>query len=163
MDSEVTPLESNGQTIKKGAVGSVASERDVSMSMSCAGIVTSAGKTSISQGGVGAIIAQGPVEATRSGTLAIVANSVIGDHAYSAVAVGSNVSLNESWIGVALSPRLQVSEDSRVIIGPLAALIISVALLGVFGIVAVLVAVAVRRALTWRPKVPSVAWHRMGE
>jgi hypothetical protein len=163
MDAEVNPLESTGDTIKYTALGSLASERDVSMSMSFAGIVNSQGEASIDQGGAGAIIVQGPVEATRSGAVAIVASSVNSDHAYSAVAVGSDVSLRRSWIGVALSPRMQVSEDSRVIIGPMAALIIAVAIFGLFGIAAALGVVVVRRAMTWRPKVPSVSWHRMGE
>jgi hypothetical protein len=125
--------------------------------------VNSQGKASIDQSGAGAIIVQGPVEATRSGALAIVASSVSGDHAYSAVAVGSDVSLSKSWVGVALSPRMQVSENSRVIIGPIAALIIAVAIFGVFGVAAALGVVVVRRAMTWRPKVPAVSWHRMGE
>jgi hypothetical protein len=163
MDAEVTPLESTVDTIKYTALGSLASERDVSVSMSCAGIVNSQGEASVDQSGVGAIIAQGPVQATRSGAVAIVASNLSGDHAYSAVAVGSDVSLSKSWVGVALSPRMQVSEDSRVLIGPIAALIIAVAIFGVFGIALALGVVVVRRAMTWRPKVPAVSWHRMGE
>lgn len=163
MAAEATPLEPTGDSIRYTALGSLASEREVSMSMSCAGIVNSQAAASLEQSGAGAVIAQGPVEATRSGAVAIVATSVSGDHAYSCVTVASDISLSRSWVGVALSPRMQLSEDSRVIIGPVAALIIAVAILGVFGIVAALGAVAVRRALTWRPKVPSVSWHRMGE
>ncbi len=162
MDSNKTS-KSAGDSVKGTIVASVASERDIEISTSCAGIVNSQGETVMRRSGAAALISQGDLEATQCGAVALVAGDLTGDQTYSALTVASDVNVSRSWIGVALSPRLQVSEGSRVIIGPVAALIISCAILGVFGIAAWLFAMALRRALAWRPKMPSVSWHRMGE
>lgn len=150
-------------SVKNTIVANVTSEHDVEISTSCTGVVSAEGNSAITQSGAGAIIARGDVEATQSGSVALVASSVTGDHTYSVVTLASDVAVSRSWIGVALSPRMQVSDDSRVLIGPIAALIIVVAALGVFGIVAVFGVLAAKRAIAWRPKVPAVSWHRMGE
>lgn len=150
-------------SVKTAIVGTVTSAQDVEISTSCIGVVNAQGSASVSQTGAGAIIARGDVAATQSGAAALFANSVAGDHTYSAVTVASDVAVSRSWIGIALSPKMQVSDDSRVIVGPVAALIIVVAALGVFGVVAAFGVLAAKRALAWRPKVPSVSWHRMDE
>jgi hypothetical protein len=150
-------------TVKNTIVANVTSAHDVEIGTSLTGVVNAEGDSAITQSGAGAIVARGDAEVSRSGSVALVASSVSGDHTYSAVTLASDVAVSRSWIGVALSPRMQVSEDSRVLVGPVAALIIVVAALGVFGIVAVFGVLAAKRALAWRPKVPAVSWHRMGE
>lgn len=150
-------------SVKTAIVGTVTSEQDVEISASGAGVVSAQGSASVSRAGAGVIIASGDVAANRSGAAMLFANSVAGDHTYNAVTVAGDVAVSRSWIGVALSPKMQVADDSRVIVGPAAALVIVVAALGVFGVVAALGVLAARRALAWRPKVPSVSWHRMGE
>ncbi len=154
---------STTEVVKNTMVANVTTDGDVEVGTSCVGIVNAEGGATITQSGVGAILARADAQATQVGSAAIVANSVSGDRIYNVATVASDVTVSRSWIGVALSPRMQVSDDSRVIVGPLAALIIVVALLGVFGIVAAVGVVAAKRALAWRPKVPSVSWHRMGE
>jgi hypothetical protein len=79
--------------------------------------------------------------------------------------VASEVRISRGWVGIVASPNVELSEDSRVIIGPAAALIIAAAVLGVFGIAVVLAGVLARRASQWRPNipVPSLSWKRSGE
>lgn len=149
--------------VKTAVVGTVSTEHDIEMSTSCAGVVNAQGDASVTQGGAGVIIAHGDVQAHQTGAAALFASSVTGDHVYNCVTVASDVSASRSWIGIALSPKMRVSDDSRVIVGPVAALIIAVAALGIFGIVAAFGVIAARRALAWRPRVPQVSWHRMGE
>jgi len=151
------------EAVKNTIVASITSEGGVDVSTSGVGILNAEGDATVSQSGAGAIVTRGDAAVHQSGSAAIVANSVGGDRVYNLATVAREVSVSRSWIGVALSPKMQVSEDSRVIVGPVAALIIVVALLGAFGIVAAVGVVAAKRALAWRPKVPSVSWHRMGE
>lgn len=152
-----------GAEVKNTIVGTVASEHDIELSTSCAGVVSAQGDASVSQSGAGAIVAHGDVRTHQTGVAALLASAVEGDHLYSGVAVASDISVSRSWVGIALAPKMQVSDDSRIIVGPIAALILAAAILGVFGIVAALGVIATKRALAWRPKVPAVSWHRMGE
>jgi hypothetical protein len=61
--------------------------------------------------------------------------------------------VKRSWVGIVLSPQVTVSEDSRVLISTKAALIIGFAILGGFGIIAVIGWLGVRRLMRWRPTI----------
>ncbi|MEI7815069.1 MAG: hypothetical protein WCJ13_09790, partial [Coriobacteriia bacterium] len=70
--------------------------------------------------------------------------------------------VTNGFVGVLLTPQANIAEDSRVLIGTKAALIIAAALLGGFGLVAVVMALGVRRVMSWRPQInvpqlPSIA------
>ncbi|MDY0087346.1 MAG: hypothetical protein RBS78_02150 [Coriobacteriia bacterium] len=149
--------------VRNTIVGTVTSAHDAEITTSCAGVVSAQGDASVKRSGAGAIIAHGGVETHKTAVAALLASAVEGNHVYNGVTVASDISVSRSWVGIALAPKMQVSDDSRVIVGPAAALILAAAILGVFGIVAALSVMATRRALAWRPKMPSVSWHRMGE
>lgn len=146
-----------------GLAASVAGNEDVNVATSLCGVVNAQGDAALTQSAAAAILAQGNTDVTQSAVAAIVTRTMTGEGVYNAASVSGDMSVSRSWIGVALTPRLQVSEDSRVIIGPVGALIIAVAIFGVFGILAALGYFAARRAMQWRPRVPSVSWHRMGD
>ncbi|MDP2182132.1 MAG: hypothetical protein Q8K99_06150 [Actinomycetota bacterium] len=160
------PMEETDETeghVHNTLAPSVVSERDVEVTASFAGIVNAQGGATLNQSGACTIFAQGNVDANQAGAAAIVTRTLSGEGVYAGAIVAGDVSVGKSWVGLVLSPNMQVSEDSRVIIGPVAALIIALAIFGVFGVVAALGFFAARRAMTWRPRVPAVSWHRMGE
>ncbi|MDH4139802.1 MAG: hypothetical protein OEV43_04455 [Coriobacteriia bacterium] len=150
-------------TVRNSVASSVVAEHDAEVTGSLAGVVNAQGDATVSQTGSLAIMARGDVEATQTGAGAIVSRSMSGEGIYSCIAAAGDMSVRRGWIGVAISPKMEVSEDSRVFIGPRAAFIIAAAILGIFGIVAAFGVIAARKAMGWRPKVPSVSWHRMGE
>lgn len=93
----------------------------------------------------------------------LVAGDVTGENFGTAVLVSRAAEIKRGWVGIAVAPGMTVSEDSKVIIGPKAALIIAVALLGVAGLALVFVYEAASRMARWRPSVPSVHWRRWGD
>lgn len=151
--------------MEASVMSNVNAARDVSMTTSVAGLVNAQGDAEISQGGALAVVSQGHAAISQGGAGAIVSNSFSGDSFGSGVVLGNEVSVANSWVGFALTPKMEVSEDSHVIIGTKGALIIAAAIFGVFGLAAVLAFYAGRRVLRWRPKVPvpSVSWRRAGE
>jgi len=157
-----TPAEETSDTTR-GVVASVTSAGEARISSSIAGFVSAQGDASVAQSASAVVLAQGNSDIEQSAVAALVTRTMTGDRVYNAASVSGEMSVSRSWIGVALTPRLQVSEDSRVIIGPVGALIIATAIFGVFGILAALGYFAARRAMQWRPKVPAVSWHKMGE
>jgi len=157
-----TPAEETNETTR-GAVASVASPGEARVTSSIAGFVNAQGDATLAQSASAVVLSQGNADIERSAVAALVTRTMTGDRVYNAASVSGEMSVSRSWIGVALTPHLQVSEDSRVFIGPVGALIIAAAIFGVFGILAALGYFAARRAMHWRPKVPAVSWHRMGE
>lgn len=148
--------------VQTGFVPSVTASHDANLTTSFAGVVNAQGDANLNQGAAGAVVAQGDVSVTQAGAAAIVGRAITGENIGGAVLVGSEVSVKNAWVGVALSPNLEVSEDSRVIIGTKAAIIIAVAMFGIFGIAAVLAVLGARRAMAWRPNLPmpSIQWRR---
>lgn len=141
----------------------VESARDVQVITSLAGIVAVKGDARLEQTGAGAIAVEGDVDANQSIAGALVGQNVTGERVFTGAAVARDLSVRNSRIGLALAGKMQVSDDSRVLIGPVAALIFVGAILGFFGLVVLAGVFAVRSARAWRPSMPSVSWHRMGD
>ena len=144
-------------------VASVAAPGQVNVTTSLAGFVNAQGDANVHQSATSVVLAQGNADVDQSAVCALVTRTMTGERVYTAAAVSGEMSVSRSWVVVALTPRLSVSEDSKVIIGPVGALIIAAAIFGVFGVVMGLGYYAARRAMQWRPRVPAVSWHRMGE
>jgi hypothetical protein len=67
--------------------------------------------------------------------------------------VTGDADIKSSWVGIVISAKTTVSEDSRVLISTKAALIIALALFGGFGLVALAISLGVRRIMHWRPSI----------
>lgn len=149
-------------SVQARVIPTVTAAHDASLTSSLAGVVNSQGDADLNQSGAAAVIAQGAVGISQGGAGAIVSRSVAGESMGSGLVVASDVRVSRGWIGVIASPNVEISDDSRVLIDPRAALIIAIAIFGVFGLGVVLAAMLARRAMQWRPKipVPSVQWRR---
>lgn len=158
----LSPAEENIEAAR-GAVVSIAAPGEANVRSSIAGFVSAQGDATLSQSASVGLLAQGNADIDQSAVAALVTRTMTGDRVYNAASVSGEMSVSRSWIGVALTPRLTVSENSRVIIGPVGALIIAAAIFGVFGVLVALGYFAARRAMQWRPQVPALSWHRMGD
>lgn len=158
----VTPAAADTETARTVAA-QVSTPGNASVTASLAGFVSAQGDATVYQSAATVVVAQDNADIDQSAVCALVTRTMTGERVYTAAAVSGEMSVSRSWVVVALTPRLSVSEDSKVIIGPVGALIIAAAIFGVFGIVTVLGYYAARRAMQWRPKVPVLEWHRMGE
>lgn len=160
-----TPTEPRDAEVRTGIVPSVSASHDVSLTTSVAGVVNAQGDASLNQSGACAVVSQGNVGVSQAGAGIVIAQSFAGESFGGGVVVSNDVRVSKGWVGVALSPKLEVADDSRVIIGPAAAAIIALAMFGIFGVVVAGGVYAARRAAQWRPKLPmpSVSWRRLGE
>ena len=86
------------------AGGSVfVSNTDLAVSQGGAHMMFSRGNATIRQGGANALGALGDVSITQGGSF---------------VTAARTVRANQSYLGVVVSPRVEISEDSRVLLGP---------------------------------------------
>lgn len=162
MSPDITSPAEESAATTRGATASIATPGQADVRSSIAGFVSAQGDATLSQSASVGVLSQGNADIDQSAVAALVTRTMTGDRVYNAASVSGEMSVSRSWIGVALTPRLSVSEDSRVIIGPVGALIIAAAIFGVFGVLVALGYFAARRAMQWRPRVPALTWHRMG-
>lgn len=163
-ESEVMGAPSGGhieETVERTARIAV-SGHDVDANASLIGAANAEHDMVISKSAVLIANIEGNVDIDRSFADVIVAGDVTGENFGTAVLVTRAADIQRGWVGLAITPNLQVSEDSRVIIGPKAALIIAIALFGIFGIMMMLMYEAAHRVMSWRPSLPSVHWREWG-
>ncbi|MBI5231043.1 MAG: hypothetical protein HY876_02635 [Coriobacteriales bacterium] len=161
-DSSTQASPDGDASVQASVVPNVTAAHDANLTSSLAGVVNSQGDADLNQSGAGAVIAQGAVGISQGGAAAIVSRSVAGESMGTGIVVANDVRISRGWIGVVASPNVEISDDSRVLIDPRAALIIAVAIFGVFGLAVVMAAMFARRAMQWRPKIPmpSIQWRR---
>lgn len=135
------------------AVGFVSAGGDATITASWAPIVHAKGGIHVRQAYTSAVIAGGDMEISQAAAPIIVGKQLSVDHGGGCVLLAGEAKVSSGFIGVLLSPKATVSDDSRVLLSTKAALIIAAALLGGFALVAVVMALGVRRAMAWRPSV----------
>ncbi len=144
------------------AVGFANVTGDATLTASAAPIVYSKGNISVRQSYTSAVLAGGDMEINQAGAPLIIGKQLNVQQGGALVMLTGESNVQNGFVGVLLSPKATVSEDSRVLIGTKAALIIAAALLGGFGLVALVMVLGVRRVMSWRPQIsvpqlPSVA------
>jgi hypothetical protein len=102
------------------------------------------------------------MDITQAGAPLIIGKQLNVEQGGALVMLTGESTVTNGFVGVLLSPKATISEESRVLISTKAALIIAAALLGGFGLVALVMVLGVRRVMTWRPQItvpqlPSVA------
>jgi hypothetical protein len=113
------------------------------------------GNATLQQSYVSAMIVSGGGETKvhQAASPLIVGKTVDLTQSAGGVLVTGEADVKSSWVGIVLSPKTTVSEDSHVIVSTKAALIIAAALFGGLGLVALAIALGVRRVMHWRPSV----------
>lgn len=145
-------------------------ERDARITASVAPAVLSRGATIVQQSYTSAIIVGGGAETRihQAAAPIIVGKTTEMVQSGACTVVTGEANIRNSWVGMVLSPKATVSEDSRVLISPAAAIIIGLALITGIGVVAVVAVLLARRAYEQRrsafmarlPHLPDFsAWH----
>ncbi len=155
------------------AVGFASVSGDASLTASAAPIVYAKGDVSVRQCYTSAVLAGGDMDITQAGAPLIVGKKLDVSQGGALVMLSGESMVSNGFVGILLTPKATVADDSRVLIGTKAALIIAAALLGGFGLVALVMVLGVRRVMTWRPQIsvpqlPSMAglherWQRIRE
>ena len=155
------------------AVGFANVSGDASLTASAAPIVYAKGDISVRQCYTSAVLAGGDMDISQAGAPLIVGKKLDVSQGGALVMLSGESMVSNGFVGVLLTPKATVADDSRVLIGTKAALIIAAALLGGFGLVALVMVLGVRRVMSWRPQInvpqlPNIAglqerWQRIRE
>jgi hypothetical protein len=134
-------------------VGIAAVDGDATVTASMIPAVLTRGDMTVQQSYASAIIVGGggDTKVHQAAAPLIVGRTMDLSQAGGALLVAGEADVKGSWVGVVLAPKATISEDSRVFISTRAAIIIAAALFGGFALVALVMALGVRRAMRWRP------------
>ncbi|MDZ4170183.1 MAG: hypothetical protein U1E26_11115 [Coriobacteriia bacterium] len=109
------------------------------------------GDASITQSYASALVAGGTVEMHQSLAPVVAGRVVHVTTSGSGAVVASQAEVNGGFVGIVLAGRTELSDNTRVMFGTRAALIIGAALLGGFGLIAIAVVIGVRRLAALGP------------
>jgi hypothetical protein len=114
----VRAIEAAGDvTLERALVGMV-SGRDVQLTMAGAGPVIASGQVAINQGGCGPLMTGGDVTIHQGGSGPIIAKgdvSIEQGGCQSVIAAGGATLGRQSFVGMVLSPRIEVAEGAKVL------------------------------------------------
>jgi hypothetical protein len=135
------------------AVGFVSAGGDATITASWAPIVHAKGDIHVRQAYTSAVIAGGDMEISQSAAPIIVGKELSVTQGGGVVLLAGDAQVNNGFVGVLLSPKATISDDSKVLLSTKAALIIAAALFGGFALVAVVMVIGARRVMSWRPSI----------
>lgn len=151
------------------ALGITQVSGDAHISTSWCGVVYAKQGGTFQQGYASTAIFGGDTTVKQAGAPIIVGRSMNIEQGGGALLVGSDVKVSRGFVGIVVSGRSEISDDSKVLIGTKAAIIIAAAILGGFAVVAVVMAIGTARIATWgrnikMPDLPSrrdmqARWH----
>ena len=133
------------------AVGLAQVAGNANVSASMVPLMVAKQNISFSQGYASAVIAGGETHVKQAFAPIIIGRTMEIDSGGGAVLVGGDVNVRNGFVGVILSRSTTASDDTRVLIGTRAAIIIAAAVLGGFALVAVVMMLGVKRVTAWRP------------
>lgn len=149
--SAIASVRSNSLDATGSAIVLASVDGDAEVTASAVPILSAKGDATFRQAYASAFIAGGDVKIVQGGAPLILGKSVDIEQGGAIAMVTGEASVKRGFIGVLLSPRADVSDDSRVVVGPKAALIIGAVLLGGFGLVALAIFFGAKRVASWRP------------
>ena len=152
--SAVGSLQAGSLTATGSAIGAASVDGDATVTASFVPALISRGNTTVQQSYASAVIAGGESTTIRqAGAPLIIGKTLDVTQSGGVVLLSGESDIKQSWVGVVLAPKVTISDDSRVLISTKAALIIAFAILGGFGIIAVVAWLGVRRLMSWRPTI----------
>ena len=142
------------------AIGLAQVSGDAHVSTSYVGIMHAKQGGTFQQGYASAVIFGGDTTVRQAGAPIIVGRTMSIEQGGGGVLIGSDVKVSHGFVGVVVSGRSEISDDSRVLIGTKAAIIIAAAILGGFAVVAVVLAMGTKQIADWgrsfrKPDLPS--------
>lgn len=138
-------LEAVGSAIAFSNVGG-----DATITASASPLVYAKGDVSVRQSYTSAVLAGSNMHISQAGAPLIVGKQLDINQGGGVVLLSGEANVSNGFVGVLLSPKATVSDDSRVLLSTKAALIIAAALLGGFGLIAVVMVVGMKRMMARR-------------
>ena len=136
------------------AIGAASVDGDAEITASMVPVLYARGETTFQQSYASAVIVGGADMKLHQAAAPLIVGKTMGlSQSGAGVLVTGEADVKNSWVGIVLSPKTTVSDDSHVIVSTKAALIIAAALFGGFGLVALVMALGVRRVMRWRPSI----------
>ena len=143
------------------AVGFVTAGGDAVITASATPLVHAKGDIHIRQSYVSGVLAGGDMEISQAGAPVIIGKRISVEQGGGGVLLAGDAEVSNGFVGVLLTPKATISDDSKVLLSTKAALIIAAALFGGFALVAVVMALGVRRVARWRPHIDMPAMPHM--
>jgi len=141
-----------GSLVASGsAVGLVNVDGDAEARFSAVGIMSAKGSGTFNQSYASAFVAGEDVSVFQGGAPLVVARTVRFEQAASVVSLASSTSVRRGFIGLLVSGQTDIGDDSKVLLTGRSVLIIALAVLGGFGLVALAMAYGAERVSQWRP------------
>ena len=131
------------------------------ITVSATPLVYAKGDVHLRQSYVSAVLAAGTMEVSRAGAPVIIGKKLSVDQGGGVVMLAGEAEVSRGFVGVLLTPNATISDDSKVLLSTKAALVIAAALFGGFALVAVVMALGMRRAVRWRPHIAMPAMPQM--
>ncbi len=131
------------------AIGLAQVSGDAHVSTSYVGIMHAKQGGTFQQGYASAAIFGGDTTIRQAGAPLIVGRTMNIEQGGGAVLIGSDVKVSRGFVGIVVSGRSEISDDSKVLIGTKAAIIIAAAILGGFAVMAVVMAMGTKRIADW--------------
>ena len=135
------------------AMGFVTVGGDAVITASMTPLVHAKGDIHIRQSYASGVLAGGDMDISQAGAPIIVGKRVSVEQGGGVVMLAGEAEVSNSFVGVLLTPNATLAEDTTVLLSTRAALIIAAAIFGGFTLVAVVMALGVRRAMKWRPSI----------
>ncbi len=135
------------------AVGFANVSGDATVTASATPVVYAKGNVSVRQSYASAVLAGGDMEISQAGAPLIIGKRLNVSQGGAVAMAAGEAEVTNGFVGILITPKATIAEESRVLIGTKAALIIAAALLGGFGLVALVMVLGVRRVMTWRPQI----------
>lgn len=134
------------------AIGYAPIEGDAEITASAVPLMRINGDAVFKQAYASAFIASGMVDMKQAATPVMLTREAELEQSAAALMVAGDVVVQRSAVGIVLSGKTHISEDSRVLISTKAAIIIAIAILSGFGIVALLMVLGAREVASKRPR-----------
>jgi len=126
---------------------------DAVITASATPLVYAKGDVHIRQSYASGVLAGGDMDISQAGAPVIIGKKLSVNQGGGLVMLAGEAEVSNGFVGVLLAPKATMSDDTKVLMSTKAALIIAAALFGGFALVAVVMALGVRRVMSWRPTV----------
>lgn len=151
--SAIASVTTDSLSATGSAVGMAKVGGDARAQLSVVGLVAASGNAELHQSYASAFVAGDTMSVSQAAVPMGLARTITFEQSGALVSAAGETTVKRSFVGLLLSGRTEVSEDSKVLLSTRAALIIAAALLGGFGFVAIAIYLGARRVSQWRPSI----------
>lgn len=148
------------------AIGMARVDGDAEARLSWVGLMNSKGASSMNQSYASAFVASEEIRMSQAASAMTIARTVTFEQSGSVLTISGNAEVRRGFIGVLLAPKADIAEDTRILISGRGLLVIALAMLGGFGLIALAMVYGANRVTSWRPNIslPELpSWARRGQ